>query len=534
MKFRNPIIPGFNPDPSVVLHNGTFFLVTSSFHMFPGLPIYSSTDLNSWTHLGSHTHFLRWNLAENLIGNAISRPGQITLKDATTKIFPNETGSPIIATTGLWAPTIRYYKNVFYIICTNTTSDGSDFSTQNFYITCSDIRANNWSDPILFDFDGIDPSLYFEDDRAYIQGCWSLHSKGKQPTCIIKQLEVDIKTGIALSETKELWEGFANIDSEGPHIYKKDGWYYLLIAEGGTFEHHMLSIARSRDIWGPYESYEDNPIMTSDGKDEYIQNAGHGELFQDTERKWWAAVLGIRNENGRVPLGRETFLTAVEWPENGWPIIQQPKMEFEREVSRLTSTEVYPVDPDIEFLYLRDPDLHNYKFSDNFCKISLRTSETDLSTSYGTTTFLGKRQRDLECSVSTTLELCTNLEGKEISAGLTIFKDEFRHALICVDFRTSAVNLSVVNKATGISSTIKGPVAKLVRKISFEIQATKLEYTFLFRLEHDGDWVVLGNLDSKEMTAREFTGTMFGVFANGKANAVGAWVNFRDFEQISR
>ncbi|PNH46447.1 hypothetical protein VD0004_g1665 [Verticillium dahliae] len=130
--------------------------------------------------------------------------------------------------------------------------------------------------------------------------------RDKQPTATIKQIEINATTGKALSEAIEIWTGWAKYDTEGPHIYKVDGYYYLLAAEGGTFEHHMLTIARSTNIWGPYESADTSPIMTADGKDEYIQNIGHGDLFQDRYGRWWAAVLGVRKqEDGYLGLGRE-------------------------------------------------------------------------------------------------------------------------------------------------------------------------------------------------------------------------------------
>jgi beta-xylosidase len=112
---------------------------------------------------------------------------------------------------------------------------------------------------------------------------------------------------------KEIWSGWKKFDSEGPHLYKKDGWYYLLISKGGTFENHLLSIARAKDIWRPYESCPQNPILSAEGreKDDLIQHVGHGELIRDMEGRWWAIVLGIRCENGRYPLGRETFLCPV-------------------------------------------------------------------------------------------------------------------------------------------------------------------------------------------------------------------------------
>lgn len=190
-------------------------------------------------------------------------------------------------------------------------NDISGNVSQNFIISTKDIWRDTWSDPVLFYFHGLDTSLFFDqENRAFIQGGWALNSQG-QPRTTIKQVEIDIHTGKLLSDTKEIWTGFAKYDSEGPHMYLKDGYYYLLIAEGGTFEHHMLTIARSKSIWGPFESHAKNPILTADGTKEYIQNVGHGDIFQDATGEWWAVVLGVRNRHDRFPLGRETFLTRV-------------------------------------------------------------------------------------------------------------------------------------------------------------------------------------------------------------------------------
>lgn len=169
---------------------------------------------------------------------------------------------------------------------------------KNFYIWTDDIYSNVWSDPIFLDFHGIDPSLFFDDDgKVYFQGARELTRKS-QPSCTIMQMEIDIATGKSLSPLQVIWGGFAQYDTEGPHIYKKDGYYYLLVAEGGTFENHMLSIGRSKSIWGPYESCPSNPLLTTRGTKQYIQNVGHGELFQDENGAWWAAVLAIRDEAG--------------------------------------------------------------------------------------------------------------------------------------------------------------------------------------------------------------------------------------------
>ncbi|KAI8317369.1 hypothetical protein K4K59_008669, partial [Colletotrichum sp. SAR11_240] len=191
--FRNPIIPGFAPDPSVVFVDGVFYLATSSFHVFPGIPIYASTDLQEWKH----------------IGNAINRKEQLSLERAETAVMPLDTGNIMVSSAGLFAPSIRHHEGRFYIICTNATRRDGEFCLENFYVSTADIWAGEWSDPIYFPFHGIDPSLFFDDDgRAYVQGCWMI-DRLKQPSCTIKQFEIDIATGKALSEVKEIWGGFA-------------------------------------------------------------------------------------------------------------------------------------------------------------------------------------------------------------------------------------------------------------------------------------------------------------------------------------
>lgn len=142
----------------------------------------------------------------------------------------------MVASGGLFAPTIRHHNGTFYIACTNCSHGKDNWQTDNFLITTDDIWSDNWSDAIPFDFYGIDPSLFFDDDgRAYIQGSWMMEmDRMKQPSCTIKQFEIDVRSGSALSETREIWGGFAKRDTEGPHIYKKDGWYYLLVDERET------------------------------------------------------------------------------------------------------------------------------------------------------------------------------------------------------------------------------------------------------------------------------------------------------------
>jgi beta-xylosidase len=447
-------------------------------------------------------------------GNAINRPTHLNLKNATTHSVPIPDGT-LIAVGGLYAPTIRYDKGKFYIICTNVL----DGQFENFYITCNDIWANSWRDPIPFDFHGIDPSLFFDDDgRVYVQGSHVI-DYSKQPSCIIKQFEIDIQTGKPLTEQRDIWEGHAKIDPEGPHMYKRGTWYYLMIAEGGTFKHHMLSIARSRNVWGPFESYEKNPILTADGTSNEIQNVGHGELFQDDEGLWWAAVLGVRNRDGRYPLGRETFLTPVDWPSGGWPSVEPIAINMERASKSLGVTKELSTQPGHGYIYIRDAIMDHHKFQkDN--RIVLTASDSNLSTPGGTTTFVGLRQPDIECTTTATLFP----ENLQATAGLAVYKDDYRHAEVFFDPSLGAVCFTAKYFPSSGDRVITTDIIPN-DQIQFAIHATETQYDFRFRQSAASEWHSISTLDTKLMTANDFTGTLFGIYASGRGEAA-----FGDFK----
>ncbi|KAJ4293147.1 hypothetical protein N0V90_008429 [Kalmusia sp. IMI 367209] len=546
VKYENPIVPGFAPDPSVVLVDSIYYLVTSSFHIFPGIPIYASEDLQSW----------------KLIGHGINRSNQLSLENATTNYVTLDTGHGMAGTGGLYAPTIRHHDGIFYIVCTNCISfpDGTGKS-DNFIISTKNIWSGDWSDPMYFPFKGIDPDLYFDDDgRAYVQGSWRI-DRTKQPSCTIKQYEIDIATGSPLEEPREIWGGFARYDTEGPHIYKKDRWYYLLVAEGGTFEHHMLSIARSQLIQGPYETGPANPVMTADRKKEYVQNVGHGEIFQDVDGQWWAAVLGLRDEAG-WPLGRETFLTPVSWPEGEWPTVDQPRMSFDRSkpsrtdarLSNKTSSPVTEISKvaatiaskkanredaarphnsgTLEHVYIRNVDLEKFRFNPSKSSVvSLSPTAGDLTSPRGSMTFLGMRQRTLQCSAKVTLDTPTPESSStcDTVAGFSVYKDHLRHASITYATRTNTLSFNVINATQELSRTTNISIESSFQKLRFEIRASPKQYVFMYQCEDAEDFKELGSVLVTELFARDFTGPIFGIFAQSP-NPVAGWINFSDFE----
>ncbi|CAG8944229.1 unnamed protein product [Penicillium salamii] len=499
MTHSNPIIPGFSPDPSICLIGDAFFLVTSSFHLFPGLPIYTSKDLISWTH----------------IGNAINRRSQVSLSRATTFLDPWDDGTTLVATGGLYAPTIRHHEGLTYIICTNVIHGPSnvpgDERNEQFIIHTSDIRSGKWSDPIIFDIPGIDPSLLFDNGHVFVQLC------KVGPEFQIFNMEIDIESGKIVKEPTLIWKGWKRGFTEGPHIYMKDGWYYLLCAEGGTFQDHMLSIARSRDIWGPYEPYERNPLYTASGTDQYIQHTGHGDFFQDQSGKWWVVLLGVRKKEGRSIMGRETFLAAVDWPKDEWPTMQPPSCDQDAEINSILLENEASVAP---WVHLRDARLERCRIEGN--SITLQADTVDLTSPEQSVAFVGQRQRMLHGTA--TVELYKLSSSAPLRAGLCLYKDEHRFLAIEYDFGLQQVHFKALNRAKSIehNETYSLLFQKL---ISFRIDYNETSLKFLFQADQ-GDWQCTSEFDTANLTDNDFTGPIIGVFAIGD----NAMVKFGGFQ----
>ncbi|KAF2657932.1 glycoside hydrolase family 43 protein [Lophiostoma macrostomum CBS 122681] len=299
--FSNPILPGFHPDPSCihVPEDETVYCASSSFNVFPGIPIHASKDLAAW----------------KLVGNVLNRPAQ--LPDLAIS-----NGS----TSGIWAPALRKYKDTFYLVTTlvhdkrapddPTRWDNVIFETKDLW------NESAWSDAVHFDFVGYDTSpSWDEEGNSYIVGSHAYHV---QPG--IHLARVDLHTGHVQENWTNLWNGTGGLAPEGPHLYEKDGYHYLMIAEGGTGLEHMETIARSRNLYGPYEPNPANPILTNANTSSYFQTVGHADLFQDDRGDWWGVALSTRSgpEYVTYPMGRETVLTNVTWPNGSWPIFNDP------------------------------------------------------------------------------------------------------------------------------------------------------------------------------------------------------------------
>lgn len=384
--YRNPVIPGFYSDPSVCRVGDDYYLVTSTFEYFPGVPVFHSKDLVNWEQ----------------IGHCIDRNTQLPKG------------------LNIFACTIRHHNGTFYMITTNIMAEG------NFYVTATD-PAGPWSDPILIKVGGIDPDLFFDDDgKVYVISS----------TFILN--EIDIKTGELIPGGRKVWNGTGGRAPEGPHIYKKDGFYYLMAAEGGTEEAHSETIARSRSIWGPYDSNPSNPILTHCnyiGQSLPVQGVGHADMVQAHDGSWWMVFHGYRKLQAMYGgvhhiLGRETCLAPVSWPENGWPVINGngtvsvnmtcPTLPLKAFSPQTARTGFDKETPGLEWNFLRYPEKNNYSFSARPGFLRLTGSDQTIE-NRKSPTFTGRRIQHPKFTVSAMVEFQPSAANEE--AGLILINN---------------------------------------------------------------------------------------------------------------
>lgn len=457
------------------------------------------------------------------VGNAFNRQGQLKLQNSYTKIV-GEKNDTVCAQGGLYAPTTRHHDGTFYIVCTNcihtATQEHYENTVQNFILSTADIWNDEWSDPVFYDFNAIDPSLFWDDDgKSYVIG-----AADQSPETVIRQIEIDVKTGKKLSKAKVLWEGITRVFPEGPHMYKKDGWYYLLIAEGGCFEDHHTVMARSRDIWGPYEANSANPVMAKTTSEDYVQYTGHGDLFLHPCGQWYFTCLGVRKRDGRFIMGRESVITTASWPEGEFPVIHKAGLEapFPRDAGSSSDWLQHrkPERPDVGFLHIRDPVLEHYKYTDK--GITLTSNKADVSAWDQPVTFVGKRHRRLEGSASATLRMTASISagGFGLSTGLCYYKDEHRFIRAYINVDSKEIVFELVNKAKYINRVNARPMKAFCEgtDITFGVHYTQQQFTFWVSYNADDkqETVELGKIDTLDMTGHDFVGPVIGIFASAE------------------
>lgn len=289
----NPILTGFHPDPAVCRVGKDYYLATSTFQWFPGVQLYHSQDLVNWEELPS----------------PLSRVSQLDM-----------VGNPNSG--GVWGPCLSYSNGKFYLIYTNTKNFHGIFKdTHNYLVTTDDIYSGEWSEPVYLNSSGFDPSMFHDDDgRKYLLNMrWDPRMENHPFSGILMQ-EYSEKEKKLIGEPKNIFSGTSVGATEAPHLYKKDGYYYLMVAEGGTMYNHGVLMARSENLWGPYVP-DKTPLLTVRDNPEYpLQRTGHGSLVDTVNGDWYVAYLCGRpiTEKGRCILGRETAITQVVWDEDGW------------------------------------------------------------------------------------------------------------------------------------------------------------------------------------------------------------------------
>ncbi len=489
MVVHNPVLKGFYPDPSVCEANGKFYMCNSTFHYLPGAPVFESDDLINWKQ----------------VANALTDSKQIDLHKV------NSSG-------GMFAPTIRYNNGRFYMVTCNNSTE------QNFYVYTDDLNGK-WSDPIFVDQGGIDPSLLFDED-----GTVYFTSNGQdEEGAVIMQCTIDIETGRKLSESKPLWRGSGGRYIESPHLYHIGEWYYLMVAEGGTEYGHMITYARSKSPFGPFEGYAFNPVLTNrnvGGNVCIIQGIGHGDLVKDKNGNYFILCLGFRQTGIWYPfhhLGREVYLAPVTFTDDGWftagingTVKENMEMNIQAEQIRKGNYDFSfaasnPLN-DLHFMYLRDYDKNNYSFDEKSRTLTLRGTDLNLN-DMDTPTFIGVRQSEFN------IEASVSVYGEATEAGITVYMDESQHYDLYRYNDYSAlpdeqikIGLRVkIGDAEEIKDEVFLPYGT---RADIRITSDADEYRFYALL--DGEETLLGKARSKYLSsevAGGFTGTLVALYA---------------------
>lgn len=412
----NPVLKGFNPDPSILRVNDTYYIATSTFEWFPGVQIHYSKDLIHW----------------KLLTRPLSRLSQL-----------NMLGNPDSG--GIWAPCLSYDKGIFYLVYTDVKSyDGIFKDTHNYLVTTEDITGE-WSNPIYLNSSGFDPSLFHDEDgkKWLLNMIWDHRNRETFFGGIILQEYDPVKKEL-VGPVYNIFKGSPLGITEGPHLYKKDGWYYLMVAEGGTTLEHAVTLARSRKITGPYEIHPANPILTSRGDLSLpLQKAGHASLVETQNGEWYIAHLCARPlKNMRCPLGRETALQKVVWKDDGWLYLangtNRPdfKVEAPKIEEKVFSPEPERIDFDDETLDINFQSLR-VPITEDWCTLKerpgyLRLYGRESLSSRFNQSLIARRQR----SFSYISETCVEFEPENFQqmAGLVCYYNTSNFYYLYVSF----------------------------------------------------------------------------------------------------
>lgn len=510
-EFYNPILPGWYSDPSICTNGEDYFLVTSTFVYYPGVPIFHSKDLVNWKQ----------------IGHVLDRPSQL-------EKFQGQGTSG-----GIFAPAISYnpYNETYYMITTNVGAG-------NFFVKTKD-PFGSWSEPVyLPEVGGIDPSFFFDDDgKAYI-----VNNDAPDGIALydghraIRICEFDVNTDKVISKGKMIVNGGVNPEEkpiwiEGPHLYKIKGKYLLMAAEGGTGPNHSEVIFSSDSPMGKYTPWEKNPILTQRHLDPNRPNpitcVGHADLVQAKEGDWWAIFLACRPINNKFEnLGRETFIIPVKWSDDGFPYMTQGDelipMKLKREgvirgpeptFGNFEKNEDFSSEQlGMEWLTLRAPAHDLYSLTDNPGFLSLKCADIS-STEKETPAFVARRlqHHNFECTTKMFFEPSDETDA----AGILIYKDETHQYFLSVRKAGNDKKISLEKIGESATSEILAEqnISDETDSVYLKVISKGLTFEFYYA-EKKEDWKLLcGDIDAFYLSTASsygFTGTTIGMYATKK------------------
>ena len=508
--FTNPILPGYHPDPSICRVGDTYYMVNSSFEWWPCMPIHRSKDLVNW----------------ELIGYGKVDPAKLPVKEGT-----GNSG-------GIFAVTIRHHEGLFYLITTMIGGGG------NFYITTAD-PTGEWSDPVWLKSEGIDPSLFWDDNgKCYYVGHGYPSPQLRPSHCMVWAQELDLKQGKLVGERHQLTDGHAQLAaySEGPHIYKHNGKYVLIISEGGTEHNHSVTQFYSDSIFGPYVANQINPILTHRhlGNQSHIKCTGHADIVETQNGEWWMVALGMRNFDGKTYLARETFLTPMEWEEtygNLGIVVNRGHGQILKEQKRpnlpWTPVKQLPARDDFESkeltLYwnmLRSPIEKWYSIEKGKMIFNVRPQTVN---EFVNPSLLARRIQDIRFSASTQMTFKSKKVNEE--AGLILYRDT--KAYISFTKQGKQLVVKIMNNGELISKTVAEIKSNDV-KIKMNADGENVNFSYS---ENGEEWTqteisaslfVIG--DSR---GGQFNGPMIGIYAssNGKLSRSKAIFDWFEYAQ---
>ncbi|RMJ16104.1 hypothetical protein CDV36_004224 [Fusarium kuroshium] len=513
----NPIISGWNPDPAILRVDDDYYIATSSFEYWPGIPIYHSKDLSNW----------------NLKSHALTRPEQLQLYGT-----PTGAGKPAFRSWRAWAPSLAYFDGKFWLSAmTRWTYDPvARVWPRVWFMSSSDLKT--WSDPVWAEPWGIDPELFRDpvSNKTYLN--LMAPNNNKDRLWGLSQCEVSLSSGNCVGPYVSLWNGTLPHNNtarpEGPKMYHKDGWYYLLIAEGGTDQQHRATIARSKSPSGPFVSGPHNPLMFN-GQWGFtnltVQSTGHATLVETADGDWYASFLARRNINGSSPLGRETFLVDVDW-KDGWPVFNKgnpillseqvgPKVGRRRALPKwVYNFSTKKLDP--SWYQLRTPYTKNYDLKKG--RLVLKPNVFGLS-DRDTPAALLRKQKSLNMTWSAELSSFRGNLGPRNRIGISSYLSEFQHQDIgirgCVN-QTGMCIYTELNK-NGTQEYWQTPLNQtkgLNKGFQLHIRAEPLKYHLGYSIAGDEPTYVTSIASSWQAFPPTgwfvFSGASFALFATGE------------------